>query len=165
MSGRIIDVQLNVSGGGVNVRDEIVKGLSRPVGQKALPQLLLYDEEGLHIYDEITTHSEEYYLFRAEETLLKKHAYDIVQIMQGQHGDRGHHPIRGVVLELGAGWVCQSQTLHKSSQSFSHFHIPSSLYSRLAYALITMPLWSVVDWSSLGVGMVLLIAACALRWK
>jgi uncharacterized SAM-dependent methyltransferase len=103
MSGRIIDVQLNVSGGGIDVRDEIVKGLSRPVGRKALPLLLLYDEEGLQIYDEITTHAEEYYPFRAEETLLKKHAHDIVQIMQGQHGDRVHHPIRGVVLELGAG--------------------------------------------------------------
>ena len=103
MSALIIDVRLSAAGGGVDLLDEIVKGLSRPVGQKSLPVFLLYDEEGLHLYDEITTHSEEYYPFRAEETLLKKHAYDIVQIMQGRHEDRDHHHIGGVVLELGAG--------------------------------------------------------------
>jgi len=103
MSGRIIDVRLDVSGGGVDIHDEIVKGLSRPVGQKALSVLLLYDEEGLHIYDEITTRSEEYYPFRAEENLLKNHGYDIVQIMQGQHEYRDHRPTGGVVIELGAG--------------------------------------------------------------
>jgi uncharacterized SAM-dependent methyltransferase len=103
MSGHIIDVRLDVSGGGIDIRHEIVKGLSRPVGQKTLPLFLLYDEEGLHFYDEITTRSEEYYPFRAEETLLKNHAYDIVQIMQGRHEERDHHTIGGVVLELGAG--------------------------------------------------------------
>ena len=103
MPGHIIDVRLDVSGGGIDIRDEIVNGLSRPVGQKSLPLLLLWDEKGLRFYDETTTHSEEYYLFRAEETLLKNHAYDIVQIMQGRHEDRDHHAIGGVVLELGAG--------------------------------------------------------------
>ena len=107
MSGRIIDVRQNrdseASYGGVNIHDEIVKALSRPVDQKYLPGLLLYDEEGLHLYDDITTKSDEYYLFPTEETLLKMHAYDIVQVMQGRHGDSDHHPAGGAVLELGAG--------------------------------------------------------------
>jgi uncharacterized SAM-dependent methyltransferase len=102
MSERIIDVRLNhkASNGEVNIRDEIVKGLSRPVNHKSLPQLLLYDEEGLRIFDEINTQIDEYYVFHAEEALLKKHAHDVVQAMQGQHED---HSIGGVVLDLGAG--------------------------------------------------------------
>jgi uncharacterized SAM-dependent methyltransferase len=105
MSELIIDVRLNnrTSNGEVNVRDEIVKGLSRPAGQKNLPQLLLYDEEGLRIFDEITTQVDDYYIFPAEETLLKRHAYDIAQVMQGRHEDKDYQPIGGIVLELGAG--------------------------------------------------------------
>jgi uncharacterized SAM-dependent methyltransferase len=96
MSAHIIDdVRLNnkASNGEVNIRDEILKGLSRPAGQKILPQILLYDEEGLRIFDEITTGVDDYYIFPAEENLLKEHAQDIVQVMQDE----------GVVLELGAG--------------------------------------------------------------
>jgi len=105
MSERIIDVRLNhkASNGEVNIRDEIVKGLSRPANQKSFPQLLLYDEEGLRIFDEINTQVDEYYVFPAEEALLKKHAHDIVQAMQGQHEDKDNHSIGGVVLDLGAG--------------------------------------------------------------
>jgi uncharacterized SAM-dependent methyltransferase len=101
MSAHIIDVRLNnkVSNGEVNIRDEIVKGLSRPAGQKILPQILLYDEEGLRIFDEITTGVNDYYIFPAEETLLKRYAHDIVQIMHGKEGQ----PVESVVLELGAG--------------------------------------------------------------
>ena len=102
MSGRIIDVRLNgeTSYGGVNIRDDIVEGLSQPVDQKYLPGLLLYDEEGLRLYEDGTIHADEYYLFSDEETLLKRHACDIVQVMRGRHED---HSVGGVILELGAG--------------------------------------------------------------
>ena len=107
MSAHIIDVRLDhkTSNGEANIRDEIIKGLSQPAGQKILPQLLLYDEEGLSIYDEITTQADEYYVFPAEEALLKRHANDIVQIMQGRHENNDNCPIESVVLELGAGYV------------------------------------------------------------
>jgi L-histidine Nalpha-methyltransferase / hercynylcysteine S-oxide synthase len=39
------------------MHEEIVKGLSRPLNQKILPTILLYDEEGLRIYDEIITYA------------------------------------------------------------------------------------------------------------
>jgi len=107
MSGRIIDVYINrdseASNSGVNIYDKIVKALSQPVDQKYLPGLLLYDEEGLHLYNDITTQSDEYYLFPTKETLLKRHAYDIVQVMQGQRKDSDHHPAGGAIVELGAG--------------------------------------------------------------
>ena len=101
MSAHIIDVRLNSNApnGEVNICDEIIKGLSRPAGQKFLPQLLLYDDEGLRIYDEITTSVKDYYLFPAEENLLKKHANDIVRVMHGKEDQ----PMEGIVLELGAG--------------------------------------------------------------
>lgn len=100
MSAHIIDVRLNnkASNGEVDIRDEVIKGLSRPAGQKILPQILLYDEEGLHIFNEITTGTDDYYIFPAEEKLLKTHAHDIVQVMYGNEDQ----PIEGVVLELGA---------------------------------------------------------------
>ena len=101
MSASIIDVRLNsnASNGEVNIRDEVIKGLSRPAGQKILPQLLLYDDEGLRMFDEITTAVDDYYLFSAEDNILKRHANDIIQVMHGKQDQ----PMEGIVLELGAG--------------------------------------------------------------
>ena len=80
---------------------QILDGLSRPVGQKQIPTMLLYDEQGLRLYDDITTAVPEYYLFGAEEEILKHHADEIVGTMHrhGQSGDLTDE----VVLELGAG--------------------------------------------------------------
>ena len=108
MSTRIVDVRRNnAPNGEANIRADIIKGLSLPNGQKTLPTLLLYDEEGLRIYDEITVHADEYYLFPAEENLLKSHANEIVQIMHNRSDGDGHWqgPVESVVLELGAGLV------------------------------------------------------------
>jgi uncharacterized SAM-dependent methyltransferase len=105
MSVHIVDVRLNdkASNGEADIRHDVIKGLLRPDGQKTLPTLLLYDEEGLRIYDEITLHADEYYLFPAEENLLKNHANEIVNIMHNQHASDGQGPVESVVLELGAG--------------------------------------------------------------
>jgi uncharacterized SAM-dependent methyltransferase len=105
MSARIVDVRLNdkASNGEADICHDVIKGLLRPSGQKTLPTLLLYDEEGLRIYDEITVHADEYYLFPAEETLLKSHANEIVHIMHNQQAADSHGPVESVVLELGAG--------------------------------------------------------------
>jgi len=74
-------------------------GLSRPSGEKTIPTILLYDERGLRLYDIITTDTPDYYLFRAEEQILKDHADEIIKIMRGTAvaGER--------VLELGAGYA------------------------------------------------------------
>ncbi|KAL4243691.1 EgtD Methyltransferase Superfamily protein [Abortiporus biennis] len=83
-----------------DIRQEIIQGLSFPAGEKKLPTLLLYDERGLRLYDEITTKAPEYYLFAAEEEILKNSADDIVQLM---HGMGGQNISGEVVVELGAG--------------------------------------------------------------
>ncbi|KAJ7149046.1 hypothetical protein C8R43DRAFT_1193699 [Mycena crocata] len=67
---------------------------------KHLPTMLLYDERGLRLYDDITTHAPEYYLFGAEEEILKHKADEIVAAM---HGGTGGLFTNEVVLELGAG--------------------------------------------------------------
>ena len=79
--------------------EEIIKGLQKPQGQRGLPTILLYDEQGLTLFDEITTKVAEYYLFPAEEEVLREHGGEIVRLMHGGG------PVRDgeVVLELGAG--------------------------------------------------------------
>jgi uncharacterized SAM-dependent methyltransferase len=84
------------------LREEILAGLSKPVGQRSLPTILLYDERGLRLYDDVTTHSPEYYLFGAEENILKAYADEIVSAMRGGAAQRAP-PQDEIVLELGAG--------------------------------------------------------------
>ncbi|KAG5649717.1 hypothetical protein H0H81_002392 [Sphagnurus paluster] len=83
-----------------DISSEIRDGLMRPVGQKQLPTMLLYDERGLRLYDDITTMAPEYYLFGAEEEILKNNANDIVRAM---HNGDEQVSTDEVVLELGAG--------------------------------------------------------------
>ncbi|KAF9483484.1 hypothetical protein BDN70DRAFT_873769 [Pholiota conissans] len=101
MSPEIIDVHTRLTNGILvsDIPDQIYDGLSKPCGQKQLPTMLLYDERGLRLYDDITTMVPEYYLFGAEEEIFKHHTDDIIKSM---------HPTPDVstdeiVLELGAG--------------------------------------------------------------
>ncbi|CAE6423296.1 unnamed protein product [Rhizoctonia solani] len=100
MEPLIIDVRENASGDSSpsnTVVDAVIEGLSKPAGTRSLPTLLLYDERGLRLYDDITTKAPEYYLFGCEEQILADHADDIVRAMgAAQRGDE-------VVIELGAG--------------------------------------------------------------
>lgn len=81
------------------LRTQILAGLYKPPHQRTLPTLLLYDERGLRLYDDLTTHASEYYLFAAEEQILTDHANEMVEFM-GVHGDE-----KAVVVELGAGYA------------------------------------------------------------
>jgi L-histidine Nalpha-methyltransferase / hercynylcysteine S-oxide synthase len=101
----IVDVRVNdqATNGLADIRQEVLDGLSRKPGERTLPTLLLYDEPGLRIYDEITTDADEYYLFGAEERILKNHATSIVTAMNIQPD--GSISTHADVLELGAGYV------------------------------------------------------------
>ncbi|KAI0317611.1 hypothetical protein OF83DRAFT_1058348 [Amylostereum chailletii] len=111
---QIVDVRVNdqAHNGEVNIRAEVLAGLTGPQGQKTLPTLLLYDEPGLRIYDEITTDADEYYLFGAEEKLLKEHGDDIVRIMNTRND--GSLNTEGIVLELGAGSLRKTSHILKA---------------------------------------------------
>ncbi|KAF8798917.1 DUF323 domain-containing protein [Phlegmacium glaucopus] len=80
----------------LDLPQQIRDGLSRPFGHKQLPTMLLYDEQGLKLYDDITTGASEYYLFTAEEEILKNNADVIVRTI---HRDAQNE----VIVELGAG--------------------------------------------------------------
>lgn len=104
MPAEIVDVHIQSSDGDTfDIKQQIVDGLQRPTGEKHMPTMLLYDERGLRLYDDITTEVPEYYLFGAEEEILRNHSDEIVQAMH--HGD-GEVSMEEVVLELGAGYVC-----------------------------------------------------------
>ncbi|KAH7876131.1 DUF323 domain-containing protein [Lentinula edodes] len=127
MPAEIVDVQTSENLRAIQL--QILDGLQRPAGQKNLPTMLLYDERGLRLYDDITTMAPEYYLFGAEEDILKKHATDIVMAM---HNTTGCIPGE-TVIELGAG------SLRKTShilRSLSHIvDSPSRVPPITYYAL------------------------------
>src|SRR5258708_37833746 len=102
MTIEVIDLRTALQDGSIpmDVVKEISSGLSLPPGRRELPTLVLYDEKGLRLYDHITTNAPEYYLFGAEEGILKTKADEIVQTM---HQGKGVVPGE-VVVELGAGF-------------------------------------------------------------
>ncbi|KAF9026164.1 hypothetical protein BDZ89DRAFT_1161431 [Hymenopellis radicata] len=111
MPSQILDVHVHSQDdNGLAIRKEIVQGLQRPAGAKTLPTMLLYDERGLRLYDDLTTEAPEYYLFGAEEEILKTKADEIVRVMHGGSGVVANE----VVLELGAGALRKTSHILRS---------------------------------------------------
>ncbi|KAJ6504668.1 DUF323 domain-containing protein [Mycena vitilis] len=100
MDAEIINIQKGLENGGFDMGAQVLKGLHAASGERTLPTMLLYDERGLRLYDDITTNVPEYYLFGAEEEILKKKSDEIVAAM---HQLTGGLSTNEVVLELGAG--------------------------------------------------------------
>lgn len=112
MPAEIIDVHVQDISPIDDVKQQIIDGLMRPAGEKHMPTMLLYDERGLRLYDDITTEVPEYYLFGAEEEILRNHADDIVRAMH--HGEDAVLADE-VVLELGAGCVTSFDLIYSRS--------------------------------------------------
>ncbi|KIY63926.1 hypothetical protein CYLTODRAFT_425697 [Cylindrobasidium torrendii FP15055 ss-10] len=110
MSPQILDIHVDSpDDNGAAMRQEIRSGL-QAMGQKTFPTMLLYDNRGLRIYDDITTKASEYYLFGAEEEILKTKADDIVRTMHASTGvSHGQ-----VVLELGSGSLRKTSHILRS---------------------------------------------------
>ena len=74
-------------------RNDIIKALnSYAKGEKVLPTLLLYDEDGLKLFEKVT-YLEEYYPSNAEIEVLESNCYRIAErILDGSR-----------VVELGSG--------------------------------------------------------------
>ncbi|KAG1742298.1 uncharacterized protein EDB91DRAFT_1279204 [Suillus paluster] len=103
---QIVDVRFHdkpspdSTGSDASIQAQIIRGLMAPADEKTLPTVILYDERGLRLYDNITTKAPEYYLFGAEEQILQDHAGQIVDVM---HQHTGGVISGEVILELGAG--------------------------------------------------------------
>jgi len=80
--------------GKTNFRQEIIKGLKkRP---RELPSLLLWDDQGLKLYERLKSECEEYYVSRKEGDLISQHAAEIAAEI----------PTNASLLELGSGYDC-----------------------------------------------------------
>ena len=78
----------------LSIVDEIRDMLSPAKGQeKRLPTLLLYNERGLRLFEDIT-YLDEYYLTNAEIEILKRNADHIAEDVQAG----------SLVVELGSGY-------------------------------------------------------------
>lgn len=79
---------------GISLLDDLRTSL-RPHdgGEKSLPTLLLYDEQGLKLFEDIT-YLDEYYLTNAEIEVLENNAAAIADLVPGDCD----------VLELGSGY-------------------------------------------------------------
>ena len=91
-SNNIIDIRSDTDG--FDLLKDIHDGL-RPIsgGEKTLPTLLLYDQEGLKLFERIT-YLEEYYLTRAEIEVLETFADRIAERVSQD----------SIVVELGSGY-------------------------------------------------------------
>lgn len=79
---------------GISLLDQLHTGLHpQDGGEKSMPTLLLYDEQGLKLFEEIT-YLNEYYLTNAEIELLRRHATEIATLI----------PKDCDILELGSGY-------------------------------------------------------------
>ncbi|KAI0161669.1 C-type lectin protein [Hypoxylon sp. FL1284] len=76
----------------INLKEEISKLLRPQEGPRKLPTLLLYDEKGLQLFEEIT-YLQEYYLTNYEIQVLRRSAASIAKAI----------PSGSLVLELGSG--------------------------------------------------------------
>lgn len=87
----IIDIRSDRAG--IELKHEIIAGLKAPAGKgKTLPTLLLYDDRGLKLFEDIT-YLDEYYLTGEEIKVLEKNAQKIAECI----------PNEALVVELGSG--------------------------------------------------------------
>jgi hypothetical protein len=111
----IIDIRCDIIE--KDVKDDIISLLKSAKGPKKLPTLLLYDEQGLQIFEKVKmssyispisqflqpqiTYLDEYYLTNAEIDVLTKWGTEIAQNIQSG----------SMVVELGSGSVIACSSL------------------------------------------------------
>jgi len=95
-NGRTNASIIDIRGGGLeySILDDMRKKMDPGEGlERRMPTLLLYDEQGLRLFEDIT-YLEEYYLTNAEIEVLQKYADEIAGLV----------PTGSLVVELGSGY-------------------------------------------------------------
>lgn len=118
----------------------ILSGLSRSTHNRTLPTLLLYTETGLRIYDELTTKAAEYYLFGAEEGVLKERGGEIIRAMHPRGCVEGES-----IVELGAGQVISPPP---SPPPHTHASCPTLSVSAVCWDCLC-PQPAFLDWDAI----------------
>lgn len=89
---RIIDIRSDTAS--VELKQDVLDGLDPKNGNdKTLPTLLLYDDQGLRLFEKIT-YLEQYYLTGQEIQLLEENAAYVADCI----------PTGSMVIELGSGY-------------------------------------------------------------
>ncbi|KAL2022366.1 hypothetical protein VTK56DRAFT_5433 [Thermocarpiscus australiensis] len=101
-----------------NLDIKILEGLSQPLGNKYLPPLLLWDEKGQTLYDDILA-TEYYYPYRVEHELLREKLDEITSTIASSGAD--------LVVELGAGNM--TKTAHFLSSLDKYLSSPLIYYA------------------------------------
>ena len=87
---QIIDIRSDTAG--IELKQQIQAGL-KSEGEKTLPTLLLYNEQGLRLFERIT-YLDQYYLTGEEINVLEQYADRMVERI----------PSGGMLVELGSGY-------------------------------------------------------------
>eukprot|EP01035_Chromulina_nebulosa_P019627 gene19627-25537_t len=112
----------------------IWRGLKQPTGHKHVPSYMFYDDIGSQIFSEIM-HLPEYYLCRAEESLLKLHSIDIIVAIMSEIS---HKLVKFVELGCGDG-LKSLQWLEKvkiENSLYSYNYIPTDISSKAIELLL-----------------------------
>lgn len=78
----------------MNLREELVASLTRPASFRSIPSILLWDDRGQELFEDIMN-CPKYYPFKAELALLRKYS-DLMVTATGQSR---------LIIELGAGYA------------------------------------------------------------
>ncbi|KAH9820884.1 Histidine-specific methyltransferase, SAM-dependent [Teratosphaeria destructans] len=136
----IIDIRSDAAG--IELQHQIVVGLKPEAGhEKTLPTLLLYDEQGLKLFERIT-YLEEYYLTSEELSVLKKDAASIA----------GRIPDGAMVIELGSGNLRKIKLVLdalEQARKHVHYYALDLMESELARTLAQVPSYEHVKCSGL----------------
>ncbi|KAK4134628.1 hypothetical protein BT67DRAFT_496404 [Trichocladium antarcticum] len=92
-----------------NLDSRTLDGLSQPPGRKLLPSLLIWDEKGQTLYDDILD-TEDYYPFRIENKLIKREVNEIASTIAASGPD--------LLVELGAGNMSKTSQLLSSLDGY-----------------------------------------------
>lgn len=124
LSGQVDIIEIHQNNFDTSLAKDIYAGLDTPNGEKrTLPTLILYDSEGLRLFEEIT-YLDEYYLTNAEIDVLTTHAKRIVEQI----------PENSQLVELGSGSVSSH------SSSAAGVAIISFIISLFCYRVLTFSL-------------------------
>lgn len=106
----------------IDMRKAIISGLKET--PPTLPTVILYDEQGLKLFEKIT-YLDEYYLTNCEIAILSSKSDEIVKCLGLKDG--------GIVVELGSGYLDlrgKPFTKQESSQNSSSSRCPGKVANR-----------------------------------
>ena len=126
LEGRIIDIRQDKSDTSIatSIRDDLISSLGKGgKGEKYMPEMLLWDENGHKLFEKVNARLE-YYVHHDELTLLEKHKEAVVQQLEPG----------AMIIELGSGYVivinatlsCQVST--QSTKEAANTNIASFLF-------------------------------------